>query len=85
LELAQFFTPIFQQIHFMEKDQNRQAAQTQEDVVKNTSPEQGRQPGGPQQTATEQNADISNVDQQEGEMNHGELGGNFDATDGAGA
>lgn len=69
----------------MKKDKNRQAAQPETEVIKNTSPEQGRQPEGPLETATEQNVDISNVDQQEGEMNHGELGGNFDETDGTGA
>ena len=43
-----------------------------------TSAEQGRQP---QENATSQaeiSSDISHVDQQEGQMNHGETGGNFD-------
>lgn len=52
--------------------------QPQNDVKKNVSPEQGRVAGSNQQTNDEGTADISQVDQQEGHMNHGELGGNLD-------
>lgn len=67
----------------MEKDQSQQTTeQSKSGAEKSVSPEQGRQPGNTQQTATEPNTDISQVDQQEGEMNHGELGGNLNTGDG---
>lgn len=66
----------------MEKAQERPTAQTsQPDADKKTSAEQGREPDSAQQTASEPNTDISHVDRQEGEMNRGELGGNFEASD----
>lgn len=66
----------------MEKEQNRPGTQQPRAAEKITSPEQGREPDNAQQTiASQPAADISQVDQQEGDMKHGELGGNFDATD----
>jgi len=62
----------------MEKDQNQPS---KSGVEKNVSPEQGREPGNTQQTATHPNTDISQIDQQEGDMNHGELGGNLKSDD----
>jgi hypothetical protein len=81
--LAQFFNPCFTTNRiFMEQNQHRQATtQPQSGAEKKASPEEGCLPGNPQQTATEQNTGISQVDQQEGEMNHGELGGNFNNVD----
>lgn len=61
----------------MEQDKSG-AQQTKTDVTKMDSGEQGRQPDAAQQPA-EQSNDISQVDQQEGQMNNGELGGNFNA------
>jgi hypothetical protein len=67
----------------MEQHKNDQAAQPAESgVEKMTSQEQGRQPENGEQTAAEQSNDISQIDQQEGQMNNGQLGGNFDAPDG---
>jgi len=51
--------------------------QTETNVEKTSSPEQGRQPENSETTA-EKSTDISQVDQQEGQMANGELGGNFD-------
>lgn len=65
----------------MEEQKNQQAARpNQNDVEKNVSPEQGRVAGS-NQPAAEQKADISQVDRQEGQMDNGELGGNFNKTD----
>ena len=70
----------------MEQQKNSQTApQTSPDAAQTTSPEQGRQPGNAQQTSGEQSNDISHVDQQEGQMNHGETGGNFSPADTGGA
>lgn len=41
------------------------------------SPEQGRVAGSDQPAANQNEADISQVDQQEGQMQNGELGGNL--------
>lgn len=62
----------------MEQHKNGQAAQ-QTDAEKITSSEQGRQPENTPQASAEQSNDISQIDQQEGQMNNGTLGGNFDA------
>lgn len=65
----------------MEQAKNGQATQQPETGAgKATGNEQGRQPESAQQTA-EQSEDISQIDQQEGQMNNGQLGGNFDASD----
>jgi hypothetical protein len=61
----------------MEQNKNAQPQQTETVAERPTATEQGRQPDTTQQTASEPNADISQVDQQEGRMNNGELGGNF--------
>jgi len=64
----------------MEQNNNKeQAQQTESDVKTTTSREQGRQPESAQEPAPETSSDISQVDQQEGQMNNGELGGNFDS------
>lgn len=44
-------------------------------VKENESSEQGRVAGSQQPAAKEKSSDISQVDQQEGQMNNGELGG----------
>jgi len=63
----------------MEQTKNNESdRQTQNNVEKKERPEQGRVAGSNQQTDAEGTADISQVDQQEGQMNNGELGGNFD-------
>jgi hypothetical protein len=61
----------------MEQNKNAQPQQTGSGAEKTTGTEQGRQPDAPQRTATEPDSDISQVDQQEGQMDNGELGGNF--------
>jgi hypothetical protein len=43
-----------------------------------TSNEQGRLPDSAEKRTEEMSSDISHVDQQEGQMNNGTLGGNFD-------
>ena len=65
----------------MEQNKNAQRQQTGDSAEKNTSTEQGRQPEATQQTASDPNSDISQVDQQEGRMNNGELGGNFNTAE----
>lgn len=63
----------------MEPTQNRQESTKNPDQPEQaTSSEQGRQAGSAQPAATGSEADISATDQQEGQMNNGELGGNFD-------
>jgi hypothetical protein len=44
-----------------------------------TDNEQGRLPDSAEKRTEEMSSDISHVDQQEGQMNNGTLGGNFDA------
>ncbi len=70
----------------MQQTENRQNnPKNGEDPAKITIPEQGRQAGSAQPAASESEGDISQIDQQEGQMNNGELGGNFnDAKDNAG-
>lgn len=63
----------------MEQNKNGAAQQPAEtNMEKTAGAEQGRQPQDAQQAPTEQGGDISQIDQQEGQMNNGELGGNFD-------
>lgn len=62
----------------MEQNRNAQGtSQNEAGPEKTTSPEQGRQAGSAQPDAAEETSDISQIDQQEGQMNNGELGGNF--------
>jgi hypothetical protein len=69
----------------MEEQKKQEGARpNQNNVEKNTSPEQGRVAGS-NQPAEEQKADISHVDRQEGQMDNGELGGNFNKTETKGA
>jgi hypothetical protein len=49
--------------------------------TQNTGSEQGRLPDSVEKRNDEVSNDISHVDQQEGQMNNGTLGGNFDAAD----
>ena len=64
----------------MEQQKRDETSQATETGAKNTtSNEQGRVPD--QAPTTESSNDISQVDQQEGQMDNGELGGNFDASD----
>lgn len=60
----------------MEQDKNKQAASQNKTNVEKAGNEQGRAPVDTPQSAQE-TTDISLVDQQEGEMNNGELGGNL--------
>ncbi|HUQ97504.1 MAG TPA: hypothetical protein VM010_07555 [Chitinophagaceae bacterium] len=63
-------------------DDTKNEATPQQNVEKRESTEQGRVETNAPKTAGEKDADISQVDQQEGQMNNGELGGNFEiATD----
>lgn len=58
----------------MEQDKN-EMRQPGTDALKAPDEISGRVPEAPQPTSAPQ--DISQVDQQEGQMNNGELGGNF--------
>ena len=71
----------------MEQPQKQQESQPKNEQPEQiTSPEQGRLAGTSQPAALSTDADISAVDQQEGQLEHGETGGNFsdekDAADG---
>ena len=58
------------------RNENNQA--TESGANNTTSNEQGRVPE--QEHPSENSNDISQVDRQEGQMDHGELGGNFDTS-----
>lgn len=65
----------------MEQNKNKDSEQqTGNDVKTTASREQGHQPERAQEPAPEDSSDISQIDQQEGQMNNGELGGNFNTS-----
>ena len=69
----------------MDERKKEEATQDrQNEASRANSPEQGRVVGS-NQPAAGQEADISQIDQQEGQMNNGELGGNFNKPETAGA
>jgi hypothetical protein len=65
----------------MEQHKNGQPQGAGTNAQNGSSAEQGRKPDAPEQSTSEQTDDISYIDQQEGQMNNGELGGNFDMGD----
>ena len=67
----------------MEQNEKQQGARPQtENPEQITSKDHGRIAGSDHPAALSKDADISAVDQQEGQMNHGETGGNFHETKG---
>ncbi len=66
----------------MQKNQNMEQQkkdEQQQEKEQRTNSEQGRLPEAATQASENKNEDISQVDEQEGAMDNGELGGNFDA------